>query len=62
MLKGIEKMEAELDAGGNAGGNAGMQDFRYALRKFRNHSKNFAILVKFSLCTFFRYDSEISLS
>ena len=28
MLRGIEEMEAELDAGGNAG----MQDFCYALR------------------------------
>ena len=32
------------------------------LRKFRNHRENFAILAKFSLCTNFRYDSEISLS
>ena len=40
----------------------GLQDFRYALRKFSNHSENFAIPAKFSLCTFFRYDSEISLS
>ena len=62
MLRRIEVMEAELDEGGNAGGNAGMQDFRYALRKFRNHSENFAIPTKFSLRTFFRYDSKISLS
>ena len=62
MLRRIEVMEAELDVGGNARGIAGMQDFRYTLRKFRNHSKNFAKLGKFSLCTFFRYDSEISLS
>ena len=62
MLRRIEVMEAELDAGGNAGGIAGMQDFRYTLRKFCNHSENFAKLGKFSLCTFFRYDSEISLS
>ena len=27
-------MEAKPDVGGNAGGNVGMQDFRYALRKF----------------------------
>ena len=32
------------------------------LRKFRNHSENFAIIAKFSLCTNFRYHSEISLS
>ena len=58
MLRRIEEMEAELDVGGNAGGNAGMQEFLYALRKFRNHSENFAIPTKFSLCTFFRYHSE----
>ena len=29
-------------------------DFRYALRKFRNHSENFTILAKFSSCTNFR--------
>ena len=40
----------------------GMQDFRYALRKFRKDCENFAIPAKFSICTFFRYDSEISLS
>ena len=58
MLRRIEVMEAELDAGGNvggnAGGNAGMQDFRYALRKFRNPCENFAIPTKISLCTIFR--------
>ena len=49
-LSGIEEMEAEL----NAGRNTGVQDFRYGiakilqgLRKFRNHSENFAILAKF---------------
>ena len=57
MLRGIEEMEAELDAGGNAG----MQDFRYALRKFLKDCENFAIPAKFLLCTFFRYESEISL-
>ena len=51
-------METELDAGGNAG----MQNFRYALRKFRNHSENFTIPAKFSVCTIFLYDSKISLS
>ena len=54
MSSGIDEMEAELDTGGNAGGKAGLQDFRYALRKFRNHSKNFAIPAKISLCTIFR--------
>ena len=54
MSSGIDEMKAEMDAGGNAGGKAGLQDFRYALRKFHNHSKNFAIPAKISLCTVFR--------
>ena len=66
MLRGIEEMEAELDAGANAGGNVGFSlciaKILQELRKFRNHSEIFAIPAKFSLCTFFRYDSEISLS
>ena len=32
----------------------GKQDFRYALRKFRNHRENLAIPAKISLCTVFR--------
>ena len=42
--------------------------FRYALRKFRNHSKNFAIPAKFRYAQFFAmiakflYHSENSLS
>ena len=68
-------MEAELDAGGNAGGNARMQDFRYALRKFRKDCENFATIEKinqslrnfrythfFGMIAKFRYHSEISLS
>ena len=39
MSSGTDEMEAELDAGGNAG----LQDFRYALRKFRNPCENFAM-------------------
>ena len=69
MLRRIEVMEAELDAGGNAGGNVGMQDFRYALRKFCKDCENFATIPKisqsqrnFRYAHFFRYDSEISLS
>ena len=46
MLRGIEEMEAELDTGGNAGGNARMQDFRYALRKFRKDCEYFATIAK----------------
>ena len=48
MLRGIEEIEAELDAGGNARGNAGMQDFLYALRKFHKDCKNFATIAKIS--------------
>ena len=69
MLRRIEVMEAELDAGGNAGIMQECAGFSLCitkisqgLRKFCNHSENFAIPAKFSLCTFFRYDSEISLS
>ena len=54
MSSGTDEMEAELDAGGNAGGKAGLQDFRYALQKFRNNSENFSIPAKISLCTVFR--------
>ena len=46
----------------------GMQDFRYALRKFCNHSENFVIPAKFRYAHFFamiakfRYHRENSLS
>ena len=53
MSSGTDEMEAELDAGGKAG----LQDFRYALRKFRNHSENFAIPF-FAELAKFRYHSE----
>ena len=46
MSSGIDEIEAEVDAGSNAEGKAELQDFRYALRKFRNPYKNF-------LCTVF---------
>ena len=62
MSSGNDELEAELDAEAMQEAAGGKQDFRYALRKFHNHSKNFAILAKFLLCTFFRYASEISLS
>ena len=67
MSTGIEEMEAELDAGGNRG-NAGISLWiaiiSQGLRKFRNHSENFAIPVKFCYAHFFamiakiRYHSE----
>ena len=54
MSSGIDEMEAEVDARGDAEGKAVLLDFRYALQKFRNHSENFAIPAKISLCTVFR--------
>ena len=70
MLRGIEEMEVELDAGGNAG-NAGFSlciaKILQGLRKFYNHSENFAIPAKFRYAQFFamiakiRYHSEILL-
>ena len=64
MLSGSEEMEAELM-------QEAMEEcriFAMALRKFRNHSENFAIPAKFRYAQFFvkiakfRYDSENSLS
>ena len=65
MSSGIDEMEAELDAGGNAGitgFSLCIAKISQGLRNFRNHSENFAIPAKFSLCTFFHYYIEISLS
>ena len=71
MSTRVEEMEAELDAGGNAG-NVGFSlciaKISQGLRKFRNHSENFAIPAKFRYAHFFamiakfRYHSENSLS
>ena len=71
MSRGIEEMEAEL----NAVGCRRMQDFCYGiakisqgLRKFHNHSENFAIPAKFHYAHFFAmiekfcYHREHSLS
>ena len=71
MSSGTEEMEAEL----MQEAMQGVQDFRYGiakilqgLRKFRNHSENFAIPAKFCYAQFFamiekfRYHSENSLS
>ena len=49
MSSGIEEMEAGL----NTGRCRSVQDFRYALQKFRNHSENFAIPAKFRYAQFF---------
>ena len=68
MLRRIEEMEAELmqekykRQGRNAGFSLCIAKISQGLRKFSNHSENFAIPAKFSLHTFFRYDSKISLS
>ena len=71
MSRGPEDIEAEL----MQEAMEGVQDFRYGivkisqgLRKFRNHSENFAIPVKFRYAHFFamiekfHYHSENSLS
>ena len=67
MSSGTEEMEAKL----MQEAMQGVQDFRYGiakisqgLRKFRNHSENFAIPAKFHYAQFFaiiakiRYHSE----
>ena len=60
-------MEAELNAGRmqeSAGFSLCIAKISQALRKFRNHSENFAILAKFRYAQFFamiakiRYHSE----
>ena len=51
--KKMKKCEVELmkrRCSGKAGAIEENQEFRYALRKFRNHSEKFVILAKFSLC------------
>ena len=75
MSSGTEEMEAEVDAGGNAEGKAGLQEFRYALRKFLKDCENFATIAKisqslrkfcyaqfFAKLAKFRYHRENSLS
>ena len=64
MLSRIEEMEAELDAGGNTR----VQDFRYGiakisqgLRKFHNHSENFAIPAKFRYAQFCAMIAKITV-
>ena len=56
MSSGTKEMEAKL----MQEAMQGVQDFRYGiakisqgLRKFRNHSENFAILAKFRYAQFF---------
>ena len=60
MSRGIEEMEAKQNAGGNAR-NAGFSlciaEISQGLRKFRNHSENFAIPVKFRYAHFFAENS-----
>ena len=54
MYGGNDENDAELDAEAKQEAARGKLDFRYALRKFRNYSENFAISAKISLCTNFR--------
>ena len=48
MSNGIDELEAEVDVGSNAEGKAGLQDFRYALQKFRKDCENFASIAQIS--------------
>ena len=57
MSSGNDELEAELDAGSSrrqAGFLLCIAKISQGLRKFHNHSENFAIPAKFSLCIFFR--------
>ena len=57
MSSGNDEKEAKMDARGSrrqAGFSLCIAKISQGLRKFRNHSENFAILAKISLCTFFR--------
>ena len=67
MSSGIEEMEAELNTRGMqecAGFFLRLTKIPQGLRKFRNHSENFAIPAKFRYAQFFaiiakiRYHSE----
>ena len=75
MSSGNDEKEAKLDAEAKQEVARGKPDFRYALRKFRNHSENFATIAKisqslrnfryahfFAKLAKFRYHSENSLS
>ena len=75
ISSGIDEMEVEVNAGGNVEGKAGLQDFRYALRKFRKDCENLATIAKisqslrkfryaefFAKLAKFRYHRENSLS
>ena len=63
MSIGSDELEAELDVEAMQEANmifamhcenfARIAKISQGLRKFRNHSENFAIPAKFSLCTFF---------
>ena len=51
MLRGIDELKVELDVGGNrrqAGFLLCIAKISQGLRKFRNHSENFAIPAKIS--------------
>ena len=64
MSSGNDEKETELDAEAKQEANlifamhcenfARIAKISQGLRKFRNHSENFAIPAKFSLCSFFR--------
>ena len=48
MSSGNDEMEAELDVEAMQEAAGGKHDFLYALRKFCNHSENFATIEKIS--------------
>ena len=57
MLRGIDELKVELDAECNrrqVGFSLCIAKISQGLQKFRNHSENFAIPAKISLCTIFR--------
>ena len=54
MSSGIEEMEVEE-------GYRRVQDFRYALRKFRNHNENFTIPAKFLYAQFFAMIAKFTM-
>ena len=64
MSSGIDEMEPELDAGGNAritGFFAMHCENSQGLRKFHNHSENFAIPAKFRYAQFFAIIAKVTV-
>ena len=62
MLRRIEVMEAELDAGGNVGTTQECAGFSLCFAKILQSLRNFRYAHFFAMITKFRYHSENSLS